>query len=135
MKTKAYTLRTDREGMYNITASLREAIRESGVQSGIAVICCLHTTAGITINENADPDVQHDLLLGLAAAFPDWPQFRHAEGNSTAHLKCSYVGANQTVLIEDGKPLLGTWQGVYFCEFDGPRTRRYLIKVLEDGGQ
>lgn len=132
MKTKEYTLRTDREGMYNITASLREAIRESGVQSGIAVICCLHTTAGITINENADPDVQHDLLLGLAAAFPDRPQFRHAEGNSTAHLKCSYVGANQTVLIEGGKPLLGTWQGVYFCEFDGPRTRRYLIKVLED---
>lgn len=135
MKTKEYTLRTDREGMYNITASLREAIRESGVQSGIAVICCLHTTAGITINENADPDVQHDLLLGLAAAFPDRPQFRHAEGNSTAHLKCSYVGASQTVLIEGGKPLLGTWQGVYFCEFDGPRTRRYLIKVLEDSDQ
>ena len=135
MKTKEYTLRTDREGMYNITASLREAIHESGVQSGIAAICCLHTTAGITINENADPDVQHDLLLGLAAAFPDRPQFHHAEGNSAAHLKSSCVGASQTVLIEDGRPLLGTWQGVYFCEFDGPRTRRYLIKVLEDGGK
>ena len=134
MKTREYTLRTDREGMYNITSSLREAIRESGVQSGVAVVCCLHTTAGITINENADPDVQHDLLLGLAVAFPDRPQFRHAEGNSAAHLKSGCVGASQTVLIEDGRPLLGTWQGVYFCEFDGPRTRRYLIKVMQDQG-
>ena len=103
--------------------------------SGLCSVHSLHTTAALTVNENADPDVQHDLLLGLAAAFPDRPQFRHAEGNSTAHLKCSYVGASQTVLIEGGKPLLGTWQGVYFCEFDGPRTRRYLIKVLEDNDQ
>lgn len=134
MKTREYTLRTDREGMYNITSSLREAIRESGVQSGVAVVYCPHTTAGITINENADPDVQHDLLLGLAVAFPDRPQFRHAEGNSAAHLKSSCVGASQIVLIEDGHLLLGTWQGVYFCEFDGPRTRRYLIKVMQDQG-
>lgn len=132
MKTKEYTLRTDREGMYNITASLREAIRQSGVQSGLAVVHCPHTTAGVTINENADPDVQHDLLLGLAAAFPDRPAFRHAEGNSAAHLKSSCVGASQTVLIEDGRPLLGIWQGVYFCEFDGPRTRKYQIKVMAD---
>ncbi len=134
MKTKEYTLHTDREGMYNITASLREVIRESGVQSGVAVVHCPHTTAGITINENADPDVQHDLLLGLAAAFPDRPQFRHAEGNSAAHLKSSCVGASCTVLVEDGRPLLGTWQGVYFCEFDGPRTRKYQIKVIADTG-
>ena len=81
---------------------------------------------------NADPDVQHDLLLGLREAFPDRREFRHAEGNSTAHLKCSYVGPSQTVLIEDGKPILGIWQGVYFCEFDGPRHRRYYIKVMAD---
>lgn len=132
MKTREFSISTDHEGMYNITARLREVIRESGVQSGLAVVYCPHTTAGITINENADPDVQHDLLLGLREAFPDRREFRHAEGNSTAHLKCSYVSPSQTVLIEDGKPLLGIWQGVYFCEFDGPRHRRYYIKVMAD---
>ena len=143
MKTREFSISTDHEGMYKITSKLREIIRESGVQSGLAVVYCPHTTAGITINENADPDVQHDLLLGLREAFPDRREFRHAEGNSTAHLKCSYVGPSQTVhrqltitlddvLIEDGKPLLGIWQGVYFCEFDGPRHRRYYIKVMAD---
>ena len=132
MKTREFTLRTGSEGMYNVAAQVREVIRESGVQSGIAVVYCPHATAGITINENADPDVQHDLLLGLREAFPDRREFRHAEGNSTAHLKSSCVGASQLVLIEDGRPLLGTWQGVYFCEFDGPRTRRFQVKVLED---
>ena len=132
MKTQEFTLRTDREGMYNVTAQVREVIRESGVQSGAAVVYCPHTTAGITINENADPDVQHDLLLGLRKAFPEQAAFRHAEGNSTAHLKSSCVGASQLVLIENGRPLLGTWQGVYFCEFDGPRTRRFQVKVLSD---
>lgn len=132
MKTQEFTLRTDREGMYNVTAQVREVIRESGVQSGAAVVYCPHTTAGITINENADPDVQHDLLLGLRKAFPEQAAFHHAEGNSTAHLKSSCVGASQFVLIENGRPLLGTWQGVYFCEFDGPRTRRFQVKVLSD---
>lgn len=132
MKTREFVLRTDREGLYNVTAQLCEVIRESGVQSGLAVVYCPHTTAGVTINENADADVQHDLLLGLREAFPDRASFRHGEGNSTAHLKSSCVGASQTVLIEDGRPLLGTWQSVYFCEFDGPRTRRYTIKVLAD---
>ena len=122
MKTREFSISTDYEGMYNITARLREVIRESGAQSGLAVVYCPHTTAGITINENADPDVQHDLLLGLREAFPDRREF----------LKCSYVGPSQTVLIEDGKPLLGIWQGVYFCEFDGPRHRRYYIKVMAD---
>ena len=116
MKTREFSISTDHEGMYNITARLREVIRESGVQSGLAVVYCPHTTAGITINENADPDVQHDLLLGLREAFPDRREF----------------GPSQTVLIEDGKPILGIWQGVYFCEFDGPRHRRYYIKVMAD---
>lgn len=132
MKTQEFTLHTDREGMYNVTTQVRTAVRESGVQSGMAIVYCPHTTAGITINENADPDVQHDLLLGLAAAFPDRREFRHAEGNSAAHLKSSCVGASQRVLIENGHLLLGTWQGVYFCEFDGPRTRRFYVKVLAD---
>ena len=82
--------------------------------------------------ENADPDVKHDLTLGFDSAFPDRPAFLHAEGNSDAHLKCSTVGASETVIIEDGKLLLGTWQGIYFCEFDGPRTRKYYVKVMED---
>ena len=86
MRTKEFTLHTDHEGMYNVTVQVRHAIQESGVKSGMAVVYCPHTTAGITINENADPDVQHDLLLGLREAFPDRREFRHAEGYSAAHL-------------------------------------------------
>ena len=132
MRTKEFTLHTDHEGMYNVTVQVRHAIQESGVKSGMAVVYCPHTTAGITINENADPDVTHDLVIGFDEAFPDRRDFRHGEGNSDAHLKCSTVGASETILIEEGRPLLGTWQGVYFCEFDGPRTRRYYIKVMAD---
>ena len=126
----SHTLRTGKEGLYNITAAVRDAIRQSGVESGLCVVHCPHTTAGITINENADPDVVHDLLFGLAKAFPDRPEFRHGEGNSAAHLKASCVGSSVTLIVENGAPLLGTWQGVYFCEFDGPRERRYHIKVI-----
>lgn len=132
MKVCEFTLRTEHEGLYDVTQQMCEVIRKSGVQSGLCVVYCPHTTAGITINENADPDVKHDILLGLREAFPDLREFCHREGNSAAHLKSSFVGASQTVLIEDGRPLLGTWQGVYFCEFDGPRTRRFQVKVLED---
>ena len=133
MKTKEFSLRTERQGYYNITKTIREVIMESGVQSGVCVVFCPHTTGAITINENAAPDVQHDLVIGLDEAFPDRRVFRPGEGNSAAHLKCSAVGASETILIEDGRPLLGTWQGVYFCEFDGPRTRRYYVKVMADG--
>ncbi len=135
MTAKSYTLKTEREGFYNITSRVREAISESGVKSGLAVVFCKHTTAGITINENADPDVQHDLLLGLRTAFPDRREFLHNEGNSSAHLKSSCVGVSCTLIIENGKPLLGTWQGVYFCEFDGPRTRSFIVKVIADPEQ
>ena len=130
---KEFNLSTQREGMYNITRNIRSVILESGVRSGICVVYCPHTTAGITINENSDPDVVHDFLLGMGEAYPDRPEFQHSEGNSRAHLKCSAVGASQTLIIEDGKPILGVWQGVYFCEFDGPRSRRYYIKVVRDG--
>ena len=128
--TYEYTLSAQREDFYNITAQIREAVSKSGVANGIAVVFCPHTTAGLTINENADPDVVHDMLLGLSKAFPDRPEFRHGEGNSTAHLKASAMGSSVTVIINEGKLVLGTWQSVYFCEFDPPRQRKFYVKVL-----
>jgi len=127
-----HTLKTGKEGFYDITSVIRESIRKSGIADGLGLIYCPHTTAGLTINENADPDVVRDLLLGLAEAFPDRPGFRHAEGNSAAHLKASCLGASVTLIVENGAPLLGTWQGVYFCEFDGPRERRFQVKIIGD---
>lgn len=126
-----FTLHTDRENFYNITSYVRQAVIESGVSDGIAVVYCPHTTAGITINENADPDVVTDLLYALDKTFPDRPQFRHAEGNSAAHLKSGCIGASETVIIEDNRLMLGTWQGIYFVEFDGPRTRRFFVKIIK----
>jgi secondary thiamine-phosphate synthase enzyme len=125
-----YKLSTKKETLYNITAEVRDALSESGVRDGAAIVFCPHTTAGITINENADPDVVYDVLIGMDKAFPYRAEFRHGEGNSTAHLKSSTVGASETVIIEDGRLLLGTWQGIYFCEFDPPRNRRYYIKII-----
>ena len=127
-----YKLSASREGFFNITSQVREAVHDSGVGGGAVVVFCPHTTAGITINENADPDVVHDLLIGLDKAFPDRAEFRHGEGNSAAHLKASAVGSSVTVIIEEGKLALGMWQGIYFCEFDPPRDRRYYVKVMED---
>lgn len=124
-----FTLTTEKENFYNITRKIKEAVNKSGVSDGSCVIYCPHTTAGITINENADPDVVRDMLIGLKAAFPDRAEFNHAEGNSAAHLKASCVGASETVIINNGNLLLGTWQGIYFCEFDGPRNRRFYVKV------
>ena len=128
---KKYNLHTDEKGLYNITSYVRQALNESGVESGIAVIFCPHTTAAITINENADPDVQTDLLYALDITYPDRPQFRHMEGNSAAHLRSSCSGASETVIIEDGSLLLGTWQGIYFAEFDGPRLRTFYVKIVK----
>ena len=125
-----YTLSAGREDFYNITPQVREAISKSGVADGIAVVYCPHTTAGITINENADPDVVHDMLLSLDKAFPDRAEFRHGEGNSSAHLKASAAGSSVTVIAADGKPVLGTWQSIYFCEFDPPRNRKFCVKVM-----
>lgn len=127
-----FTLSTSRENLFNITSMVNDALSASKVKSGIAVVFCPHTTAGITINENADPDVVKDFLLGMDKAFPDRTEFRHAEGNSHAHLKASCVGASETVIIENGKLLLGTWHGIYFCEFDGPRTRSFYVKIIGD---
>jgi secondary thiamine-phosphate synthase enzyme len=125
-----HSLQTQKQDFYNITAQVREAVAKSGVTDGIAVVYCPHTTAGITINENADPDVARDLLLGLEKAFPDRAEFRHGEGNSSAHLKASAMGSSATVIISGGKLVLGTWQGIYFCEFDPPRSRKFYVKVI-----
>ncbi len=116
--------------MEPITSQVRGAIEKSGIQSGIAVVYCPHTTAGIAINENADPDVVTDIMLGLDKAYPDRPEFRHAEGNSSAHLKAIAVGSSVIIPIEEAKLMLGTWQGIYFCEFDPPRSRRFYVKLI-----
>lgn len=127
-----FQLNTSSQGLMDITQEVTEAIKESGVNEGICVVYCPHTTAAITINENADPDVKTDFIAGLDKIFPDFEIFLHAEGNSDAHLKSSAVGASETIIISGGKPLLGTWQGIYFCEFDGPRKRRFYVKIMGD---
>ena len=124
-----FTIRTKREEMQNITAQVQRAVTESGVQNGICFVYCPHTTAAITINENADPDVVHDFLLGLNKTFPDDRAYLHAEGNSAAHLKSSCVGCSEMLPVENGKLVKGIWQDVYFCEFDGPRTRTFYVSV------
>lgn len=119
--------------MIDITAEVRRALRELQVQDGLAVIFTPHTTAAVTINENADPDVQHDLLEFFSRRVPAEEYFLHGEGNSPAHILSSVIGAAETIIVADGAPLLGTWQGIYFCECDGPRRRRVLIKAIRDG--
>jgi secondary thiamine-phosphate synthase enzyme len=126
-----YSIATGKEGFYNITENVREAVRQSGISEGLCVVCCVHTSAGITINENADPGVIYDLLMGFQRAFPDGREFRHMEGKSSAHIKSSCVGASVSLIVHEGQPLLGVFQGVYFCEFEGPRSRKYVIKVIE----
>lgn len=112
-----------------ITDSLRELVKKSGILSGTLTVYSPHTTAAVMINENADPDVLDDLILGLNTAFPENPQFEHMEGNSTAHLKSICVGNNETILLHNGFMELGIWQGVFFCEFDGPRERRLIVQI------
>jgi len=129
---REFTLSTERTGMINITDRVRETLRENGATSGVCIVYCPHTTAGITINENADPDVVRDMLFALDKTYPDRPEFRHAEGNSAAHLKASAMGSSATILIHEGRLLLGIWQGVYFCEFDGPRKRHFYVKIAGD---
>jgi secondary thiamine-phosphate synthase enzyme len=119
-----------REEMIDITAQVRAAIRRAGITSGICCVYCPHTTAGVTIQENADPDVKSDMVGHLARVVPRSAPFRHGEGNSDAHIKSSLIGATVTVIVEDGKPLLGHWQAVFFCEFDGPRARSVRVKVV-----
>ena len=120
-----------RNEFVDITPLVRESLRRSGVTSGISVVYCPHTTAAITINENADPDVVHDMLAYLNRAIPkEQPDFRHGEGNSDSHIKASLVGPSVTLLVEQGALVLGRWQGVYFCEFDGPRSRSVHVQTI-----
>ena len=126
---KRFTLETVKNTFYDITDSVEGVVAQSGVSDGLATIYCPHTTAGITINEQYDPTVVHDMVLALALAFPDRPEFTHGEGNSAAHMKAGVMGASQTVPIQNGRLLLGRWQGVFFCEFDGPRHRTFYVDI------
>jgi secondary thiamine-phosphate synthase enzyme len=120
-----------RTEMIDITSEVRELIEKSRVRDGACHIFALHTTAGITVNEGADPDVQRDIIDFLDKKVPVSYPFSHAEGNSDAHVKSTLVGVSETVLIEDGQLLLGTWQAIYFCEFDGPRNgRKVAVQII-----
>ena len=121
-----------RTELIDITAEIRELVRKTNVSNGVCHLFVLHTTAGITVNEGADPAVQRDMTTFLTRLVPNDPYFTHSEGNSDAHIKSTLVGTSQTLLIDSGKLLLGTWQSVYFCEFDGPRQRRIAVKITSD---
>ena len=126
---------TRRAEMLDVTERVQAVVARSGVGEGIAVLQSLHTTAGLTINENADPDVQHDLLAKLERLVPHREDFyRHAEGNSDSHLKTSFFGPSLTVIVSGGRLVLGRWQGVYFCEFDGPREREIAVQLVAAAG-
>ncbi|HEX8242111.1 MAG TPA: secondary thiamine-phosphate synthase enzyme YjbQ [Longimicrobium sp.] len=124
-----------RSEMLDITAQVQAAVERAGVREGAAVIQSLHTTAALTVNENADPDVRHDLLAKLERLVPHRePFYQHQEGNSDSHLKTSFFGPSLTVIVSGGRLLLGRWQGIYFCEFDGPREREVAVQVLAAAG-
>ncbi|MBC8262726.1 MAG: YjbQ family protein [Anaerolineales bacterium] len=118
--------------LVDITAEVQRTVREQGMQSGVCHVFVPHTTAGLTLNENWDPSVQADMLMELDKIVPWHDDYRHGEGNSAAHIKASLMGFSQTLLVEDGRLVLGTWQGVYLAEFDGPRRRRVLVKLMSD---
>ncbi|WP_227937238.1 secondary thiamine-phosphate synthase enzyme YjbQ [Alkalihalobacillus deserti] len=129
---QTFHLKTDtRDQMIDITATIEDWLQQNNIDNGIVVVSSLHTTAGITVNENADPDVKTDFLRRLDEVYPwEHPRDLHMEGNTAAHLKTSTVGHAQTLIISNGRLVLGTWQGVYFCEFDGPRSRKFTVKVI-----
>ncbi|MEA3377343.1 MAG: secondary thiamine-phosphate synthase enzyme YjbQ [Chloroflexota bacterium] len=118
-----------KQAFHDITDKVQTVVSDAGVEDGICLIFCPHTTAGVTLNENWDPSVQHDLGVGLDRISPPRPEYRHGEGNSPAHLKSSLVGASQFVPVEAGQLVLGRWQGIFLAEFDGPRTRKVHVKV------
>ena len=129
---KRLTVRTSsRTQFVDITSEVVKVIEESKVRNGICVVFVPHTTAGITINENADPSVRQDIMNTLNKLVPPSAGYTHLEGNADSHIKASLVGSSVTLIIENGRPLLGTWQGIYFCEFDGPRTRSVYVKIVE----
>lgn len=129
---KTISVRTDAQVQFKeISSQVRQAVEASGIQNGTALLFVPHTTAAVTINENADPDVTIDMTKGLNKLIPFEDNYRHMEGNSAAHIKSSLVGVSEQLIIHQGELLLGTWQGIYFCEFDGPRNRSLHIKLSE----
>jgi len=130
MKILNYDIKTSQNQQFiDVTDKIKQAIKISRLTTGRVTLFCPHTTAGLTINENADPDVVSDMIRALDKVFPLIGDYNHYEGNSHAHLKSSFVGVDQTIIIDNGKPILGTWQSVYFCEFDGPRMRQLHITL------
>lgn len=129
VKTKAGTQ------MVDITSQVQAAVTESGIKDGLVHVFSMHTTAAVTINENADPAVETDILNTVNKVIPWDDHFKHLEGNSAAHIKVSLFGPSEIIPLETGSLVLGTWQGIYFCEFDGPRNRRVNIKIIRDGAQ
>jgi secondary thiamine-phosphate synthase enzyme len=121
----------DRTEIIDLTQKLQSVIKENGIKNGICYVFIPHTTAGVTINENADPDVKYDMLMELNKVIPFNDSYRHMEGNSAAHIKASLFGNSETIFVKDGRLQLGTWQGVYFCEFDGPRTRQIWVNLIK----
>jgi secondary thiamine-phosphate synthase enzyme len=119
-----------RDDWLDVTAQVEAAVRDSGVAEGICAVFVPHTTAAVTVNENADPDVPRDVKLQLSSISPIRPDFRHTEGNSDAHVKTSLVGSSITLIVSGGRLLLGTWQSVWFAEFDGPRTRTIHVRTM-----
>ena len=119
-----------RTAMIEITSKVQEIVEQSGVKAGVCTVFIPHTTAGVTINENADSDVVDDILKELNKIVPFSDNYAHVEGNSAAHIKASLIGSSVQVIIEDGRLVLGTWQGIYFCEFDGPRSRKVYVKII-----
>ena len=130
-KVYTFSIRTPQStAMVDISSKVQEAVSKSQVKNGLCLVFIPHTTAAVTINENADPDVVRDFLMEINKVIPFNDGYLHMEGNSAAHIKASLMGFSETIIIEDSRLLLGTWQGIYFCEFDGPRRRRVLVKVL-----
>ena len=129
---QTFQVRTSKKTEFiDITPSIQEAVKNTGVEGGICFIFIPHTTAAVTINENADPSVSQDILMELNKLVPLQDRYQHLEGNSAAHIKASLIGCSQTVLVESGKLALGTWQGIFFCEFDGPRSRKVHVKMMK----
>ncbi len=122
----------DRTQLVDITNQIEKLVSQSGVKEGTCLLYVPHTTAGLTINENADPTVPADIIMGINKLIPFDDNYKHIEGNSAAHIKSSIIGVSLTIFVTGGKLFLGTWQGIYFCEFDGPRRRKVLIKIIED---
>jgi secondary thiamine-phosphate synthase enzyme len=118
-----------RTQLLDITSQVQDAVAESDLQDGLCLVYVPHTTAGVTINENADPSVREDILMELNKIVPLQDNYKHREGNAAAHIKASIVGSSEMILVKSGRLILGTWQGIFFCEFDGPRSRRVLVNV------